>query len=66
MKPRRAMHFLEDGHVIVLDMCGEKIPELCGDWVDVHDRVVAASDHKTHFESITGKRESKTETSETW
>lgn len=51
MKPRRAMHFA-DGKVVTLDICGEKIPDLCGDWVDVSQRVVEASDGKTHFEWI--------------
>lgn len=66
MKPRRATHFLTDGRVIVLNICGEKIPELCGDWVDVHDMVVAASDDKTHFESVNGEGKSTIETEESW
>lgn len=52
--------------MVVLNMCGEKIPELCGDWVDVHDRVVAASDSKTHFEMVTGAGKRTDETAESW
>lgn len=66
MKPRRAIHFLEDGRVITLNICGEQIPELCGDWVDVHQQVVEHSDEKTHFETVRSTGERIDETSETW
>lgn len=51
MKPRRAIHF-SDGQVITLNICGEKIPELCGLWADVREDVLKRADAKTHFEYI--------------
>lgn len=66
MKPRRAIHFLKDGQVVTLDICGEKIPDLCGDWVDVSQRVVEHSDEKTHFESVRSDGTRIEETRETW
>lgn len=66
MKPRRAIHFLEDGRVVALNICGEKIPEMCGDWVDVNDAVVAASDGKTHFENVLSDGTRTEETAESW
>lgn len=65
MKPRRAIHFA-DGRVITLDICGQKIPELCGDWVDVHQQVVEASDEKTHFEWVPSEGEPVTQDARSW
>lgn len=65
MKPRRAIHF-EDGKVITLDICGEKITDLCGDWVDVQQRVVEASDGKTHFEWVPSEGDPVIQDARTW
>lgn len=65
MKPRRAMHF-SDGRVIALDICGEKIPELCGQWADVREDVLSRSDDKTHFECINADGEREVTVAESW
>lgn len=65
MKPRRVMRFA-DGNVLSLNICGEKIPELCGLYEDVRDLVNARSDEKTHFEVIDAEGEREDTVAESW
>jgi hypothetical protein len=64
-KPRRAIHFAS-GDVLVFNIYGEKILDMCGDWVDVHDAVVEASNEKTHFEWVDGAGQRHEQTAESW
>lgn len=65
MKPRRAMRF-PDGQVITLNICGEKIPELCGLWADVREDVLERADAKTHFECIDAEGNREDTVAESW
>lgn len=65
MKPRRVIRFA-DGNVLSLNICGEKIEDLCGLYEDVHDLVNARSDDKTHFEVINGDGEREVTVAESW
>lgn len=65
MKPRRAIHF-SDGQVVTLDICGEKIPDMCGLWADVRERVLEAADEKTHFECVDADGNREDTVAESW
>lgn len=65
MKPRRVIRF-SDGKVLSLNICGEKIPELCGLDVDVRDLVNARADEKTHFECIDAEGNREVTVAESW
>lgn len=65
MKPRRVIRFA-DGNVLSLNICGEKIPELCGLDADVRDLVNARADAKTHFEVINEAGEAEVTVAESW
>lgn len=65
MKPRRVIRF-SDGHVLSLNICGEKIPELCGLDADVRDLVNARADAKTHFEVIDAEGNREDTVAESW
>jgi hypothetical protein len=65
VKPRRVIRFA-DGNVLSLNICGEKIPELCGLDADVRDLVNARADDKTHFECIAEDGTREETVAESW